>query len=337
MEPARLELASPGCRPGTLPLSYNPESACRRACGTAGGEGIEPSLRVLEARPVTMTLRPMTATTKRPVGESNPSHPMDSGAATPVASRGHCGVTDGNRTHLRRVTACPRPRRVPPPCSSHFVGRRGVAPRSLGLQPGAITRLAHDPLRPLAGFEPVVARLKDEHPHLWTTAALLEPSSGIEPELPVYETGARPSSCKGKIHRVSARRGVMVPEILHGERLKPLWEGDAAVRPYGEEPDRRIRARSSEAAARGSSGRNRTFDRDRLTAGCLTIRLRWKEDPRAPPSALHDTVMERGRRAGSFGIELSKNRARRRRDRGRRRKSVHASDERRARGSGGRA
>jgi hypothetical protein len=52
----------------------------------------------------------------------------------------------------------------------------------------------------------------------------------------------------------------MVPEILHGERLKPLREGNAAVRPYGEEPDRRIRARGSEAAARGSSGRNRTFD-----------------------------------------------------------------------------
>jgi len=32
---------------------------------------------------------------------------MDSGAATPVASRAN-GVTDGDRTRLRRVTACPR-------------------------------------------------------------------------------------------------------------------------------------------------------------------------------------------------------------------------------------
>ena len=41
VESARIELASPGCKPGTLPLSYDPE---------AGREGIEPSLRVLEAR-----------------------------------------------------------------------------------------------------------------------------------------------------------------------------------------------------------------------------------------------------------------------------------------------
>src|SRR5882757_9810103 len=38
---------------------------------------------------VTMTLRPRRARfARRLVGESNPSHPMDSGAATPVASRG---------------------------------------------------------------------------------------------------------------------------------------------------------------------------------------------------------------------------------------------------------
>ena len=45
---AQSPLASPGCKAGTLPLSYDP----------AGREGIEPSLRVLEAWPVTMTLRP---------------------------------------------------------------------------------------------------------------------------------------------------------------------------------------------------------------------------------------------------------------------------------------
>ena len=75
-EAKRSALASPGCKPDTLPLSYDP---------AAGREGIEPSLRVLEARLVTMTLRPVAL---RLVGESNPSHPMDSGAATPVASRG---------------------------------------------------------------------------------------------------------------------------------------------------------------------------------------------------------------------------------------------------------
>lgn len=83
VESARLELASPGCRPGILPLKYDP----------AGREGIEPSLRVLEARPVTMTLRPkngdsLAAFAERLVRELNPSHSVDSGAATPVASRG---------------------------------------------------------------------------------------------------------------------------------------------------------------------------------------------------------------------------------------------------------
>ena len=54
VESARFALASPGCRPGTLLLSYDP----------AGREGIEPSLRVLEARPVTMTLRPRSSATR---------------------------------------------------------------------------------------------------------------------------------------------------------------------------------------------------------------------------------------------------------------------------------
>lgn len=128
VESARLELASPGCRPGILPLNYDPDSKPRAKTGSAGREGIEPSLRVLEARLVTMTLRPRTATrvrrghcpqvglppdaaddgwrrrhgggrwnrtdvlltafAERLVRELNPSHSVDSGAATPVASRG---------------------------------------------------------------------------------------------------------------------------------------------------------------------------------------------------------------------------------------------------------
>ena len=52
---------------------------------------------------------------RRLVGESNPSHPMDSGAATPVASRGEVGVTYGDRTRLRGFTFHPRPRRVTSP------------------------------------------------------------------------------------------------------------------------------------------------------------------------------------------------------------------------------
>ena len=60
---------------------------------SAGREGIEPSLRVLGARPVTMTLQPKL----RLVRESDPSHPIDSGTATPVASRGElCPRQDSN-------------------------------------------------------------------------------------------------------------------------------------------------------------------------------------------------------------------------------------------------
>ena len=109
---------------------------------------------------------------ERPVRESNPSHSRDSGAATPVASRAfkreptRLRVTDGDRTRLRRVTACPR-RQTSTVTMRTPVGRRGVAPRSLGLQPSAITRPAHDPLRarsrapraPAEGIEPSRVRL----------------------------------------------------------------------------------------------------------------------------------------------------------------------------------
>jgi hypothetical protein len=106
--------------------------------------------------------------------------------------------------------------RVPPP---DFVGRRGLAPRSPGFRPGAITRLAHDPVRDAA------------------------PAEGIEPS------------------------------------------------------------------------------KDRLTAGCLTIRLRWNETPR---------VVAEAAARGVVGIELSKIGARRRAD-----ESVRASAGG-ARSSGGR-
>jgi hypothetical protein len=55
VESARVELASPGCKPGVLPLHYDP----------AGRVGIEPSLLVLETRTVTMTLRPKKNGDKR--------------------------------------------------------------------------------------------------------------------------------------------------------------------------------------------------------------------------------------------------------------------------------
>jgi hypothetical protein len=128
-------LASPGCRPGTLPLSYDPDDG-------------------------------------RLVGESNPSHSMDSGAATPVASRGS-GCDGWESNPPPRVHGAPSSQ-TSTVTTIHIVGRRGLAPRSPALQAGAITRLAHDPR-----FAP-------------------EPSSGIEPEPPAYETGARPIELRGR-------------------------------------------------------------------------------------------------------------------------------------------
>ncbi len=132
----------------------------------AGREGIEPSLRVLEAQLVTMTLRPRRARfARRLVGESNPSHPMDSGAATPVASRGENaggpkaapsrtnGVTYGDRTRLRGFTFHPRPRRVTSPsmaqaCAGGLPWSRTTFFRSSG---GRYYSTSSQPLSALGG------------------------------------------------------------------------------------------------------------------------------------------------------------------------------------------
>ena len=76
--------------------------------------------------------------------------------ASPPPSAG--GVAYGDRTRLRRFTVDPRPRRETPPqqlgaerAREHAapVDCRGVAPRSSGFQPDAITGLAHNPNRNL--------------------------------------------------------------------------------------------------------------------------------------------------------------------------------------------
>jgi hypothetical protein len=75
-------------RRSRLPDARDPRRKCNESSSkspvSAGHEGIEPSLRGLEARPVTMTLQPK----KRLVRGSNPSQPIDNRTATPVASRG---------------------------------------------------------------------------------------------------------------------------------------------------------------------------------------------------------------------------------------------------------
>jgi len=89
----------------------------------AGREGIEPSLRGLESRLVTMTLRPVRACSRCSVRDRElaaprtgiePSlHSIDSGAATPVASRGilfipfSFGVLGSSRPRVRRFRADP--------------------------------------------------------------------------------------------------------------------------------------------------------------------------------------------------------------------------------------
>lgn len=155
-----IEPSSLGCRPSILPLNYNPilvSLAARRgieplslhrqwscdasritslvSCSRKGApskaeradrEGIEPSLRGLEARLVSMTVR--------------------SKVARRDLRRGHC---PRKWTRLHEKSLATRRRRVDSNrCTPHgirAVDRRGLAPRSLALQASAITRLAHDP------------------------------------------------------------------------------------------------------------------------------------------------------------------------------------------------
>lgn len=82
LDPAGIEPASSVCKTETLPLSHGPVTRTR--CTGMPPAGIEP------APPAFQTGAPTTYAreARRLVGESNPSRPRDSRAATPVASRG---------------------------------------------------------------------------------------------------------------------------------------------------------------------------------------------------------------------------------------------------------
>ena len=108
VESARIELASPGCRPGALPLSYDP----------AGCEGIEPSLRVLEARPVTMTLQPVGVFAARrgvePLSHRRRRH-CDTGRITGRSAKQGGGRGSNPPPQVHGLPSSTR--RVPPPRS----------------------------------------------------------------------------------------------------------------------------------------------------------------------------------------------------------------------------
>ena len=238
VESARIELASPGCRPGASPV----ELRSRRLRGNrtpspgfGGPAGHHDS----------------AACSKRPVGESNPSHTVDGGIATPVASRAH-GVTDGDRTRLRRFTACPRRQ-----TSTATTKRREPSP---GVEPdlpayGAGAR-PHEPrghaAAPAEGIEPssepVNGRLPDH-------SASLEYVDGG----PRKRTRGPPSfgvelSMNGAVreHGRSVSGAGIEPALLGPEAsVLPLDDPEVRVGPEGvEPPPHRLRAGCAAATRR---------------------------------------------------------------------------------------
>ncbi len=207
---------------------------------------------------------------RRLVRESNPSHPIDSGVATQsrheasfnivyrVESR---GVTDGDRTRLRRVTTCPRRQTS---TVTMTVGHPGIAPGSLALQASAITRLAHDPLTLVSaptegdedeparaeGIEPSRGRLTTGcltiglHSQKMTRSPRLLPATS-SPRRESFERcwclrrqrrprsarwDARPGrpACDVEFSRIGAREGV---SIQRRSQASPPWRQNAAVVP----------------------------------------------------------------------------------------------------------
>lgn len=124
LDPAGVEPASSVCKTETLPLSHEPlTTLTARTCLPL--ESNQHLLLFRQAR------RPRTQERQQPrrlVGESNPSRPIDSRAATPVASRGRSvWVADGARTRsLRFHRPATRPLRLQPPESA--IRAQGVEP-----------------------------------------------------------------------------------------------------------------------------------------------------------------------------------------------------------------
>ena len=76
--------------------------------------------------------------------------------------------------------------------------------RALSLDQLTTHHRQHDGAAPLEGLAPIIARLKGEHPGCLDDRGVPEPSSGLEPDPPAYEAGARAIELQG--------------HALHGER-----------------------------------------------------------------------------------------------------------------------
>jgi hypothetical protein len=249
----------------------------------AGREGIEPSLRVLEARPVTMTLRPKNSATRieeeviapnsghasierRRLGLNRCTPPLHSPRATrrgiePLSlhRQWSCDASriTGQRGDGRESNPPPQGHGLPSSQTSTVtVGRRGVAPRSLGLQPSAITRLAHDP-RPAVVTDHISApggsRRRDGEAD---APRFMAESHEATHHRPLERRASLPLDDRGLRALVRNRTGA---SRLRGGRSTIELQGHAQAK--------RVRA-----PAEGIEP-----SKDRLTAGCLTIRLRWNE------------------------------------------------------------
>jgi hypothetical protein len=179
----------------------------------------------------------------RLVGESNPSHPMDSGAATPVASRGIRGVAYGNRTRLDGATTHPRHQTSNVTMQRRAAARRWAVVDSHHVLPLFRRTLSLDQLTALMFYG------KESLPSTRPKAEAMPPS--LSPA-----TGAA------------------------WQRLAPA---------EGVEPSK-----------------------DRLTAGCLTIRLRWKDwwgtpsrlRPKSPPVSAKFSTNSALERADGSGCRI---------------------------------
>ena len=105
-----------------------------------------------------------------------------------------------------------------------------------------------------------------------------EPTPGVEPDHTAYEAGARPSRSMGRSARGSRVRGdaartLRAPKSLRssGQAILVPLQGTRIISPGA------CRACPSE---RGLQREESNLRGDRLTGGCLTIRLRWKRSAR---------------------------------------------------------
>ena len=156
--------------------------------GDESREGIKPSHAVLQTAFLVResAQKERAGTARRLVGESNPSHPMDSGAATPVASRGKlqagpkAAPSKMKRGDVRGSNPSPWIH-IPPSSQTSNVTMTSI--RVAGGLPWSRTTF-----------------FRSSGGRYYSTSSqplAPEPLPGIEPDPPAYGAGARPSSHEG--------------------------------------------------------------------------------------------------------------------------------------------